>query len=428
MTRLTRSLRGILEAATSAPRRPRTALLAVVASLALACDPTAPQQIVITDEPTLPAWSSLSANGSGACALTADGEAFCWGRREPSQCGPIGCVIDVIPTRVETVLRFTQIVLGAHERCAITASGDAYCWGSSINGATLGDGATGASATPVRIPFNSPVRSIAAAYNHSCAVIEDGTAYCWGSGFDELGDGSSVISFRVITTPAPVVTTLKFRSISAGTTQTCAITVSREAYCWGSGYGTLGIGARDTACASSPSCFIASTPQLVAGGLLWKAVHAGNAFTCGITVEDRGYCWGAVRLYGDPYPPTGVLGSGSFEGSKQPVGVAGGLPFRSIVTGVSWACGVTMDGDAYCWGSNEGAALGIGSSGGAYNAPQRVLGNLRFESLAAGEVTCGASVNHNLYCWGITTDGLLGNGVAAPGYRAVPTRVSAPAP
>ena len=399
-------------------KRSLAALLA--AWFSVTCDTTDPPS-ELNDEPGLPAWSAVSSGPVASCALTADGTPYCWGDREP------GDGQDGVPTAVPTSVRFTRLAVGSQRRCGVTGSGDAYCWGKASSLESLGDGVTDTSSIPIKLPFPAPVRDISAAHGHACALIEDGAAYCWGLGFGNLGDGIDSLFTRHIRTPTAVATTLKFTAISTGTTQTCAVAVNREAYCWGGGYGSLGIGGRDTSCAISVSCYEAYAPELVAGGFEWKSVSAGNGFTCGITIDDRGYCWGAIQNHGDPTPPSGKLGHGDFGGSYDPVPVYGDLRFRQIVTGQSHACGVTLDGEAYCWGDNELAALGIGSATFQYPGPMRVLGNLRFESLAAGLATCGVSVNHNLFCWGVTAFGLLGNGVTTPGWRG-PTRVSQPAP
>lgn len=394
----------------------RIALIAMAGAFMAACSsPTDTSTKPVDDTPGSIAWHSVGVNSYNACALTADGRVFCAGFREPVECGAASCAVDAVPTPLNTSLRFDQLVLGEYKRCAISTTKQLFCWGSSFFGTTLGDGVTEKSGTPVAIPIPGEARSIAAGYEQSCAIVLDGTAYCWGGGQYQLGDGADSLGYRRIKTPAPVATSLTFTSVSAGTTQTCAIATDASAYCWGSGYGTLGIGARDTACTISSSCYRASTPELVTGGHAWKAISAGNTFTCGITTDDRTYCWGAVRHFGDPNPALGLLGNGTFEGSKEPVPVSSGLFFQSITTGTRHACALTLEGDAWCWGNNESSELGRGQRGGRFNTPQKVAGGLRFTAIEAGNATCAVSVNKNLYCWGQRLDQL--------GVISVPTRM-----
>jgi hypothetical protein len=79
-------------------------------------------------------------------------------------------------------------------------------------------------------------------------------------------------------------TALSFHQVSAGTIHTCGVTTDYRAYCWGlSGYGQLGDGTT-----TSPRL----TPVAVLGGLRFRHVSAQGATTCGVTTDNRAYCWG----------------------------------------------------------------------------------------------------------------------------------------
>jgi alpha-tubulin suppressor-like RCC1 family protein len=389
----------------------RSAIVVALAFIIGACDKP-PQRV--DDSSGATAWAAVGTGTYNSCATTAAGAAYCWGFDLVTGCPQQACAFWTVPTLVPgSHPSFTSISTGGPRTCAIASSGDAYCWGDASPGG-LGDGTTGVSATPVRVNLPSPVQQLSAGYGPVCAVTTDSVGFCWPG--------------KAGPSPQPVPTALRFKSISAGNTQVCAVDANDDAYCWGSGYGSLGIGLRDTACAFFPSCFSSPTPQLVDGGLKWSSISAGNAFTCAVTIDHRGYCWGQVFEAGPGDPQFGALGNGQFGGSKSPVPVAGGLEFKQIDTGTRHACGLTLDGAAYCWGNNASSELGTGSSGGRASTPQRVVGSLTFESISADDVTCGVSVNKNMYCWGITAAGMLGDGTGVDGMRSSPTRVAAPHP
>src|SRR5512132_4088985 len=100
---------------------------------------------------------------------------------------------------------------------------------SRSGGATLDD------------PIAADFVAVSAGREHTCALVADGTAYCWGSNeFGQLGvaddsttclrDSRPVACERV---PVAVVGGLKFRKIRAGGSHTCGLTLDGSAYCWG---------------------------------------------------------------------------------------------------------------------------------------------------------------------------------------------------
>ena len=64
------------------------------------------------------------------------------------------------------------------------------------------------------------------------------------------------------------------------------------------------------------------------------------------------------------------------------------LEFTAISGGASHTCGVSVDGEAYCWGSNADGQLGDGT-GIDSNTPVGVAGEFAFRSISAGQThTC----------------------------------------
>ena len=387
----------------------RESTCCLVALLALACDGASPNDRL--DDSSGPvAWAAVGNGTYNNCAITAAGSAYCWGFDVVTGCTQNACAVWTAPTAVAGATQtFASVSTGGGFACAVATTAQAFCWGYFLPHG-LGDGVTGASASPARVSIAAPIREVKAGYRQACALTVDSVAYCWPTSTDPL--------------PEKVPTTVRFKTISPGGTQVCGVDATDDAYCWGGGFGSLGIGARDTACASSPSCFDSPVPQLVDGGMKWGSISAGNTFTCGITLDHRGFCWGAVLdpAYDDLL---GVLGNGTITGSKSPVPVSGGLAFKQIATGTRHACGLTVDGTAYCWGMNNTSQLGVGTLGPGATTPQRVVGSLTFESISVAEDTCGVTIHKNIFCWGTPPAG-AGAYLGQP--NSIPARLASPRP
>ena len=139
------------------------------------------------------AFVELSVGGAHACGLTVEGEAFCFGRNSEGQLGD-GTFQDTPvtgpPVAVLTGVRFTGISAGENHTCAVTAAGEAWCWGRDDHG-QLGDGDPPGGFDAIRKPAPTPVTrqnsfvrfgSITAGRFNSCATTPDGRGLCWGRG------------------------------------------------------------------------------------------------------------------------------------------------------------------------------------------------------------------------------------------------------
>jgi alpha-tubulin suppressor-like RCC1 family protein len=74
----------------------------------------------------------------------------------------------------------------------------------------------------------------------------------------------------------------------------------------------------------------------------WKQVVAGGIHSCGLTRDGQAYCWG------DGF--SGELGHGMMESSLEPVPVTGGLTFTALTAGKRHTCGLTAGKEAVLLG------------------------------------------------------------------------------
>ncbi|HWP71632.1 MAG TPA: hypothetical protein VNM36_11040 [Gemmatimonadaceae bacterium] len=287
---------------------------------------------------------SLAREGTVACALTAAGEAWCWGSSWGGVLGDgagaqAGRPV-MKPQRVVGDLTFSQIASAGSHTCAITTAGKAYCWGMNALG-QLGTGNETPSSSPVAVSGGLTFKQIDTYTLVTCGVTANGRAYCWGEGWSGiLGNGDTSDS----NSPAAVAGDLTFESVSVGAWMACGVTTAGDGYCWGTGGNGLGTGS---------DVGESSTPVLVAGGLKWKSISAGSFIACGVTTTSVGYCWG------DNFQGTLGTGPSLLNGSNRPVAIAGSLLVDQVV--VDWhGCALTVAGIAYCWGTGDHGEIGDG--------------------------------------------------------------------
>jgi alpha-tubulin suppressor-like RCC1 family protein len=349
-------------------------------------------------------FRQVSAGDFHSCGVTSDNRAFCWGQNHAGQLGDGTSGNDSTPVAVAGGLRFLQVSAGVSYTCGVTTDNRAYCWGENAFG-KLGNGTTTASPKPVAVAGGHRFRQVSAGSLHTCGVTTSDVAFCWGiNRYGQLGDSST---FKRRLRPVQVAGGLRFRRASAGGIQdrghSCGVTFDDRGYCWGyGGDGQLGDG----------KTFQRRTPRLVAGGLRFRQVLPGGAHSgafashsCGVTTDDRAYCWGSNDR--------GQLGDGTTTTRLKPVAVAGGLRFSGVSPGYDHTCGVTTGSAGYCWGYNYFGQLGDGSplGDGEHLSPVAVAGGLQLRAVSTGQAhSCGVTTDNRAYCWGADNAGQLGDG------------------
>lgn len=289
-------------------------------------------------------FDSISLGGFHSCGLRNGGLAACWGQNWDGELGT--GQITANKSSPQTVVGGHVFVSlsaspGAHN-CGLISNGDVYCWGRQI-GRLSGDEAEDDALSPIIVPGGVPFAQIATGNGHSCGITNDGAGYCWGFPEDKgsgtrLGTGLRTESWE----PLPIAGGHEFRLLSGGVWHSCAIDSANQAWCWGRNLGRLGDGTEDDRL----------SPVAVQGGIDFRTIRAGFDHTCGVSFNDIAYCWGSNR--------NGELGVGpQVPSSLVPLPVAGGLKFATVEVARDFTCGLTTDGEAYCWGWNERGHLGI---------------------------------------------------------------------
>lgn len=187
----------------------------------------------------------------------------------------------------------------------------------------------------------------------------------------------------------------------------------------------------------------------------YTAIATGHDHTCALTNAGRIKCWGANEL--------GQLGRSTTETCQLPpplsqtsrvcsrtpqeISCPAGAPcsFTALDAGWKHTCAIDVNGNAWCWGSNNSGESGVDCNSGnpsncrVANAPQLVTIPAasgqevapRFMQISAGiRHTCAVSAAGNVFCWGdnaSTQSGGLGHSadahqvVSARKYKKVST-------
>jgi alpha-tubulin suppressor-like RCC1 family protein len=299
--------------------------------------------------------------------------------------------------------RFVEITSGAAHACALSDDGDVWCWGANNLG-QAGQGVVSAVVrAPTRIASTRSYVAVAAGAMHTCAISTDKTLDCWG--FDpsgELGRGDGQMNCgvgRCNPMPGPVASMRRFESVVAGHQHTCAIS-GGEAWCWGNNSrGQLGVENAGDRCDGS-AC--ARVPRRVQALRTVVAMTAGGAHSCAAVADGSTWCWGDNR--------SGQLGIGQpqLELSARPVRVASDYRFAALVSGAMHTCGLTSTGAVACWGDNDAGQLGAGFTNRS-DVPLRESMRLSWRRVsAAARTTCGITDAGEARCWGFGGGDRLG--------------------
>ena len=272
-------------------------------------DRAAPTQITHADGSGFGRVTSIGAGVGHTCVASEGGAMTCWGDNSRGQIGngtvgpPLGpTAVIAIPSAPDVELH-----LGEVHSCAVQPSiGRLWCWGSDHDW-QLGyeDQIDRYEPSPAPIDDGDPMtpeRVIAATAGgwHTCALVNEGTLYCWG----EVAEGRiGIVAPSDVRTPTRVFMDREFQGVAldAGRRHTCVIGEDTSLQCMGTrANGELGVG---------PDVSDTFLPlELQDDG--WEDVALGESFTCGIRRGGGLYCWGLNA--------GGQLGVGGTDNALEP--------------------------------------------------------------------------------------------------------------
>jgi alpha-tubulin suppressor-like RCC1 family protein len=307
-------------------------------------------------------------------------------------------------------------VVGERHQLALRSDGSVVGWGPWVRGqlgpvgAIVGTKSWTSGAVVLELPGKAI--DVAAGDDTSYAVLDDGTAWAWGSGREgELGTGPAP-SLPLLATSTPA---MEYRGAErpvkvAADTVTAIVAAGRRAAAILRD-GTVVEWPRSRTAGGTVVFAPVPVPRLA--GVTQVALGWSHALA--LTADGRVWAWGNNRY--------GALGiEPKAEGwILDPVEVAGLTGIAAIAAAGDVSLALTRDGSVWVWGSNGQGQFGNGArashpSAGTVSTPQRVPGISNAVGLTAGMTGRHVFVllkDGTLRGWGNTDYGQLGAGLTA---------------
>lgn len=312
-----------------------------------------------------------------------------------------------------TTLQPIQVTVGAMHACALMTDGTVYCWGE---GGRLGNGSQNQSLAPVKVSgINNAVQITTGGGNTTCARLVDQTIKCWGEqAYGQTGQGK-LTSYALSPTTVPGVTGVADVQASGTSNVVCAALSNGTVRCWGADADFVDIltpttvvgltGVRKLGTGSAASCAVLDNQTV----RCWTGADGTPSTVSGVTSVDEmsGHCarsGGTIKCWGPGN--YGQIGNGSTDDQTSPTQVQQLDPATAMASGDSHVCAIVEDGAVYCWGRDGN--FGPNNYGAL---PLRIIGLEPVQYLATADSSnCVIQQDHAVMCWGFNAKGQLGNG------------------
>ena len=279
---------------------------------------------------------------------------------------------------------------------------------------------------------HSQAVELTAGWEHSCAILFDGSVKCWGAGgligagdLNNRGDQPAEMGNNLVAIDLGAGRTAKH--INAGPFHTCAILDDDTLKCWGeASSGRLGYG-NQLARGDGPG-EMGDNLQVVDLGTGRSAVQvsAGLLHTCAVLDDATLKCWGEGSFGRTGNGNTADRGKLPNEmGDNLPVVDLGtGRTALQVAAGDTHTCARLDDGSVKCWGLGLNGRLGYGDTISRGGGPDQMGDNLTAVDLGIGRTavdisaasmhTCVVLDDATVKCWGVGSFGNLGYGDFSP--------------
>jgi RHS repeat-associated protein len=146
----------------------------------------APAQVLVITNAT-----GVAAGAHHSLAVLADGGVMAWGANNAGQLGTGNTTETNRPVQIGAFTNVLAVSAGTNHSLALTAGGDVWSWGANGQG-QLGLGHNNNQLSPVKINSLSNIVAVAAGHNHSLAMDKTGKVFAWGQNTQgQLGLGNT---------------------------------------------------------------------------------------------------------------------------------------------------------------------------------------------------------------------------------------------
>ena len=276
---------------------------------------------------------------------------------------------------------------------------------------------------------DSTTVQVDAEFRRTCALVGDATVKCWGYNFDgqlgygdqiNRGDGPEEMGLRL--RPVDLGTGRTAVQISTGSLHTCALLDDATAKCWGSNLaGRLGYGEPQNR-GDGPNEMGDNLPAIDLGTGRTVGQIATGSHTCALLDDATVKCWGEGTFgqlgYGDPNNRGG--GPGEMGNNLPAVDLGAGRTALQIAPGFGYTCVRLDDATVKCWGRGLEGRLGYGDESNRGDGPGEMGDDLPAIDLGTGRTAVQVTVGDahvcvllddaTVKCWGKGFNGRLGYG------------------
>ena len=338
-------------------------------------------------------------------------------------------------TPTSTRMRF--VTTGDAHTCVVLDDYSVRCFGLGSEG-RLGSGATAnigdsslrsvASSAAIGLGSGRTARAIAAGSAHTCALLDDSTVKCWGSGLygrlgygstANLGDGPNEMGDALA--PVDLGPGRTATQIAVGAHHSCALLDNASVKCWGrNDNGQLGYGDTNNRGDGSDEMGVNLPEVQLPAGRSARNIVAGGNHTCALLDDSSVVCWGANdsgQLGQDSVDSIGD-GIGAGVSSTPPINLGPGRSALALAAGDAHTCAILDNFGVKCWGSGGNGRLGLNDTANVGDGSGATTGTAALVDLGSGRVargltagaahTCVILDNATVKCWGNGADGRLG--------------------